>query len=361
MKKKQSILFITPYPKGKAPSQRFRFEQYLDFLALDFSIEEHAFWDNKSWDNLYKGSNLILKIYSFIFAFFKRFLLLFSVSKFDYIFIHREATPVGPPFVEFIIAKVLNKKIIYDFDDAIWIHNVSDKNKAVKYLKSNWKVKYICKWSYKVVCGNHFLASYAQKQNKNVVVIPTTIDLNYHKKPIVSKPVKTTIGWTGTHSTLKHLNIIIPIIEKLEEKFDFDFIIISDKKPNFKLKSLKFIKWTKETEIEDLAKIDIGIMPLYDSEWEKGKCGFKGLQYMSLAIPTVMSPVGVNTEIITTNVNGFLAQSEQEWVAILSELIEDQELRSRIGKAGEKTIKFNYSVKANQLKFLGLFKELFSL
>ncbi len=354
MNKKKSILFITPYPKGKAPSQRFRFEQYLALLKLDFDIEEHSFWDNKSWENLYKSTNLFLKIYTFILAFFQRFILLFSVGKFDYVFIHREATPIGPPFVEFIISKVLKKKIIYDFDDAIWIHNVSDKNKAVKYLKSNWKVKYICKWSYKVVCGNIFLASYAQKYNKNVIVIPTTIDLNYHKTE-VNNNTKITIGWTGTHSTLKHIDLIIPTIKKLEQKFDFDFVIISDKKPTYNLKSLKFIKWNKDTEIEDLNKIDIGIMPLYDSDWEKGKCGFKGLQYMSLGIPTIMSPVGVNKEIIEHNKNGYLAQNDEEWVEFLEALINDKTLRENIGEKGKETIKALYAVKANQSKYLMLF------
>ena len=354
MSKKKTILFITPYPKGKAPSQRFRFEQYLDLLALDFFIEEHSFWDNKSWDNLYKSTNLIFKIFTFFLAFFKRFILLFSIRKFDYVFIHREATPVGPPFVEFIISKVLRKKIIYDFDDAIWIHNVSDKNKAVKYLKSNWKVKYVCKWSYKVVCGNQFLAQYTTKYNSNVVVIPTTIDLNYHKtKPNTNS--KITIGWTGTHSTLKHLDLIISTLEKLEEKHDFDLVIISDKKPTYKLKSLKFIKWNKETEIEDLNKIDIGIMPLYDNDWEKGKCGFKGLQYMSLGIPTIMSPVGVNNQIIEHEKNGYLAHSNNEWIVFLEALMSNEDLRNTIGQLGKKTIEKLYSVKANESKYLALF------
>ncbi len=355
MSKKKSILFITPYPKGKAPSQRFRFEQYLDFLSHDFYIEEHSFWDDKSWNALYKSTNVFFKTYAFTLAFIKRIFLIFSVKNFDYVFIHREATPIGPPFIEFIIAKILKKKIIFDFDDAIWIHNVSDKNKAVKYLKSNWKVKHICKWSYKVICGNIFLADYAKKYNSKVMVIPTTIDLKYHKK-LPNNNKKITIGWTGTHSTLKHLDLIIPVIKKLEKEFDFDFIIISDKKPEFNVSSLKFIEWKKETEIEDLNKIDIGIMPLYDSDWEKGKCGFKGIQYMSLGIPAVMSPVGVNTEIITHGKNGFLAKNEKEWFSILSELIRNEKLRKTIGQEGKKTIKDTYSIPANKQKYLSIFK-----
>lgn len=354
MGKNKSILFITPYPNGYAPSQRFRFEQYLSSLRQDFDIKQASYWTEKSWLSLYKNANFIIKVINFITAFFNRFFLLFTVSKYDYIFIHREATPIGPPIIEYLIAKVFRKKIIYDFDDAIWIHNVSEKNKAVKYLKANWKVKLICKWSYKISCGNSFLANYAKKYNSNVIIIPTTIDLNYHElKPKQNKQL--TIGWTGTHSTMKHLDIIIPIIDKLEKKYNFTFLVISDKAPSFELASLNFLCWNKETEIEDLNRIDIGIMPLYDSEWEKGKCGFKGLQYMALGIPTVMSTVGVNKEIITQNNNGFLVTNEAGWLSTLAALIEDSELRSKIGKAGKQTILNRFSVKANNKKYLNLF------
>ena len=356
MNNNKHILFITPYPKGKAPSQRFRFEQYLDILSQKFDIEYHAFCDEKSWNALYKSTNYFYKIYSFFLAFLRRFLLVFSVRKYDFIFIHREATPIGPPIFELIIAKLLMKKIIYDFDDAIWIHNVSEKNKAVKYLKSNWKVKYICKWSYKVICGNEFLANYARQYNSKVVVIPTTTDFNYHKT-LPKSSDKLAIGWTGTHSTLKHLDLIIPVIKKLEKQYNFDFIIISDKKPDYDLSSLKYVEWNKETEIEDLNNFDIGIMPLYDSDWEKGKCGFKGIQYMSLGIPTVMSPVGVNSEIIIHGKNGFLANTENEWFSILSELIQNKKLRIAIGDEGRKTIEKKYSLSANKQKYLSVFEQ----
>jgi glycosyltransferase involved in cell wall biosynthesis len=352
--KSKSILFITPYPYGHAPSQRFRFEQYLTILSQDYKIKQASFWTEESWLSLYKNTNFFIKIFNFISAFINRFLLLFNISKYDFIFIHRESTPIGPPLIEFLIAKVFKKKIIYDFDDAIWLHNVSEKNKPVKYLKANWKVKYICKWAYKVSCGNSFLADYAKKYNSAVYIIPTTIDLDYHELKS-KKNKKITIGWTGTHSTMKHLELIVPVISKLEKQIDFSFLVISDKAPNFKLKSLEFIPWNKSTEIEDLNRIDIGIMPLYNSEWEKGKCGFKGLQYMALGIPTVMSSVGVNQEIVNQAKNGFLANNNNEWIDILTSLLESIRLREELGKAGKQTIEDRFSVKSNTNKYLALF------
>jgi glycosyltransferase involved in cell wall biosynthesis len=118
------------------------------------------------------------------------------------------------------------------------------------------------------------------------------------------------------------------------------------------------IKWTKDSEIQDLLNIDIGIMPLFDNEWEKGKCGFKGLQYMALEIPTIMSPVGVNTEIIREGENGFLANTDNEWVDKLSLLIENKELRKKLAKAGRQSIINNYSVEANRGKYLSILKSI---
>ena len=131
--------------------------------------------------------------------------------------------------------------------------------------------------------------------------------------------------------------------------------MIRDPNYSFKPLGIQGQKWSSGTEVEDLQSINIGIMPLPDIEWTRGKCGLKGLQYMGLAIPTVMSPVGVNTEIITHGVNGFLASSKEEWINCLSKLIESAELRKKLGDAGRKTVEELYSVNANKEKYLNLF------
>ena len=279
--------------------------------------------------------------------------------KYDIVFIHREVAHVGPPVFEWIIKFVLRKKIIYDFDDAIWHLNYSDKNKIARFFKSPWKVKYICKWANVVITGNEFLSIYAKKYNNNVVVVPTTIDTDYHKTKKKNIDNKLTIGWTGTLTTLRHLKLIIPIIRELESKFNFEFLIISNENPKLDLKSFKYIKWNKNTEIIDLQRISIGVMPLYNEEWERGKCGFKGLQYMALKIPTIMSPVGVNTEIISNGKNGFLAKSEQEWFEKLELLIKNKELREKFGNEGRKTLLERYSLEANKQIYSDIFSSVF--
>jgi glycosyltransferase involved in cell wall biosynthesis len=165
------------------------------------------------------------------------------------------------------------------------------------------------------------------------------------------------IGWTGSHSTLKYLTVIAPVLQKLESQYPgISFIIIADQLPQLKLKRMKFITWKAETEIQDLLKIDIGIMPLPDDQWTQGKCGFKALQYMALEIPAVVSDVGVNTEIIADEDSGFLCATEDEWFKSIEKLIGDKQLRKKIGLQGRKRVVEYYSVLSNSSNFLSLFK-----
>jgi glycosyltransferase involved in cell wall biosynthesis len=356
--RKKKILFIAPYPFDEAPSQRFRFEQYFPYLKENnFEVHFSPFLDHKTWKTLYSQGKTIQKVIGVVRSFLKRVALLFTLYKYDFIFIHREASHVGPPIFEFLIAKVFRKKYNYDFDDAIWLANYSETNARFHRLKAYWKVSYCIKWAHSVSAGNDYLAKYASKFNSNIFVIPTTIDTeNHHKIDTDHNQEKLVIGWTGTHTTMRYLDAIVPIIKDLEEKYDFEFLIISNESPNYELKSLRFVKWKRETEIEDLARISIGVMPLEMDIWSEGKCGFKGLQYMSLGIPALMSPVGVNTQIVTHGYNGYLPMKSDDWKNYLESLLIDTDLRKRIGLAGKKTIHERYSVKANEINYLKLFQ-----
>ncbi len=352
-----NILFLVPYPLGVAPSQRFRFEQYFSALEKNsISFVVVPFLDDKVWDVLYAKGNFGHKIFAVLKGFVKRYLLLFSLSKYDYIFIHREAAPVGPPLLEWLIAKVFRKKIIFDFDDAIWIPNTSESNKIFSILKFYGNTKSICKWAYKVSCGNEYLCNFAKEFNSNVVYNPTTIDTeNYHNKTRQTANSKLVIGWTGSHSTVQYLNDLIPVFKKLEMEYSFELCVISDRKPDFELKSLNFVLWKKETEVVDLLRFDIGIMPLRDDKWSNGKCGFKALQYMSLGIPALVSPVGVNTKIVDHDLNGFICNTNEDWKKYLSLLLNDKNKLSELSTKTREKIVNKYSVKSNTDNFLLLF------
>ena len=310
-----------------------------------------------NWRLFQSDGRLIEKFTSLVSGFIRRFLLLFRVKGFDWIFIHREAAPVGPPIFEWFIARGLRKKIIYDFDDAIWLTDRVDESAFEKMLRWRSKVSAICRMSHRISCGNEFLANFARKHNKNVIINPTTIDMSRHPSvKSIYKGNKIVIGWTGSKTTLKYLDIVRPVITRLMSAYpSIELHIIADARPSFDLPLYKFVRWTIENEVKDLMEFDIGIMPLPDNDWSKGKCGFKALQYMSVGIPAVASPVGVNKQIIQHNQTGLLAQSEEDWLQCLELLAKDPDLRARLGAAGREFVRSHYSVDANAEAFLSLF------
>ena len=353
------ILFVVPYPPGRAPSQRFRFEQYLDILtAHGHQYRLAPFLSVATWNILYKPGQTAAKALGILAGFARRVGLLFTVPQYDFVFVHREAAPVGPPVLEWLMAKVLRKKLIYDFDDAIWLANTSEANKIAAGMKWHHKVDAICRWAYKNSCGNAYLAGYARQFNPRALVNPTTIDTVHLHNQVRDQaaPGRLVIGWTGTHSTLKYLDQVVPVLARLEaEGLDFEFRVISNQPPAFPLRSLVYLPWRKETEIADLLGFHIGLMPLEDDLWAKGKCAFKALQYMALGVPPLVSPVGMNTEVVQHGRNGFVCATPQEWEASLRRILADAGLRQQLGAAARATIEQRYSVVANTPNFLALF------
>lgn len=286
--------------------------------------------------------------------------MLFALGRVDYLFIHREIVPVGPPVFEWLISHLFKKKMIYDFDDAIWTTDRIKEPWFNKIVKWRRKVSKICKWSYKVSCGNDFLGDYARQFNKNVVINPTTIDTEFSHNPKLIKKDSSKdiiIGWTGSQSTLRYLNEIEVQLQEIERKYNYvKTLVIANQKPRIDLKRMEYISWEKSNEIVDLSKIDIGIMPLPNDEWTKGKCGFKALQYMAMEIPCIASNVGVNSEIIDHGETGFLATENNDWTELLNKLINDQNLRIQMGRKGRERVVEAYSVVSNTAKFLSLFE-----
>jgi glycosyltransferase involved in cell wall biosynthesis len=218
-----------------------------------------------------------------------------------------------------------------------------------------------------IFAGNDYLAQYAKQFNDNVKIIPTTVDTDkFLPKTTVNeangKKGVVEIGWTGSFSTIEHLRFRIEALYRIKEKYKDKvvFKVIGDK--NFRDTQLQVqgLAWQAATEVQDLSTIDIGIMPLPDNQWTRGKCGFKGLTYMSLAIPAVMSPVGVNTSIIQEAQNGYLADTTEEWVEKLSLLIENPDLRQQIGQAGRQTVQNHYSITSQKDNYLLHFQSLLS-
>ncbi len=355
----KKIAIICPYPYDIAPGQRFRFEQYLDYLqAQGIEVLLFPFLDKQTNNILYQSGKTSQKILGVLKGVGKRFLLLFQLYQFDYLLVHREAMLIGPPIWEWIACRLLGKKMILDFDDAIWIDKTANNSKLIGKLRNPAKTADLCKWAYKVSCGNEFLANYAKQFNQQVIHLPTTIDTeNYHNKIKQHQAnKKIIIGWTGTITTMLYLDIIYPVVAKLAQKYPIELRIIANRAPQNKASFIKFVPWNKNSEITDLLAFDIGIMPMMNTEWEKGKCGFKALQYMALGIPAVVSPSGVNGKIVVAEENGLWATSPEEWYTQLERLIQEVSLRKKLGEAGRQTVIEKYSVLAQRSAYFKLFQ-----
>jgi len=353
------ILFLANHRPDRAPGQRFRFEQYLDFLNKNgYECEVSPLLSEKDDKIFYSKGNWMSKLFILIKCFTIRLSDVVRANKFDVVFVFREAFFTGTTYFE----KKLHKssaKVVFDFDDSIWLSNVSSANKKVEWLKNYYKTSELIALSDLVFAGNNYLANYAAKYNSRVTIIPTTIDTDEYRRKETSNN-KICIGWSGSVTTIQHFKHAIPSLKKIKAKYgqEIDIKVIGDKNYQNKELDIHSIDWAKATELEELSTFDIGIMPLPDDEWANGKCGLKGLQYMALEIPTIMSPVGVNREIISDGNNGFLADSQDEWFEKISLLIESEELRIRVGKEGRKTVVDHYSVTSQKNSYLDAFNKL---
>jgi glycosyltransferase involved in cell wall biosynthesis len=355
--KKPRIYFITAAPLGVSPSQRFRFEHYLPYLdEKGYRYKVSPYLSMKNRDVLYKSPSVMRKVMAVIRGYTRRIRDVFRVIPYDYVYIHREATPVGPPIFEWIFARLLRKKVVYDFDDAIWVPTMSEHNRKFRFARSFSKIGRICRWAWLVTVGNKFLAQYASQFNKNVKVIPTVVNTETVHGTLQDHDTgKPQVGWTGSFTTLPYLDMVIPVLKRLQERYDFTFVVIADRDPKPDLKNYLFVPWSSKTETEDLLRFHIGLMPLTDTEISRGKCGFKAIQYMALGIPPVVSPVGVNTEIVQHRVNGFVCGTESEWEDALAGLLNDVALRKQIGREARKKIEDHYSIHSTKDLFLANF------
>lgn len=352
------ILIIADHRLNRSPSQRYRFEQYLEyFKANDFDWELSEIITEKDDAIFYAPKNYIKKVLIILKSFIIRFKDLRRVHQFDIVFIQREALLIGSSFFEKQFYK--RSKVIFDFDDSIWLLDTSPENKKFEFLKNPNKTKINIAHAHAVIAGNNYLANFSKQFNHNTLIIPTTIDTTFHiPKPELRNKNKLVIGWSGSISTIKHFESCIPALKQILMKYPNKIEIHIIGQGNYTNKEINVISknWSAQTEVDDLNCFDIGIMPLPDDEWVKGKCGLKGLSYMACGVPTIMSNVGVNSEIITHGKNGLLVSTEQDWINNLSLLIENSELRNDIGMAGRETVVNRYSVNAHKDAYLSILK-----
>lgn len=356
----KKVLIIAPYPPEVSPSQRYRFEHFLPFFDDEGLRYTYApFLSEKTWYILYQKGRILQKATGLLRGLLARFVLMTKLGDYDFVFIHREAAPIGPPLFEWIIGRVFRKKIIFDFDDAIWLQEASENNRWISFLKWSRKTSITCRYAWRISVGNDYLKQYAVRYNLQTIVLPTVVNttaVHKEQKQINRNTTLPVIGWTGTFSTLQYLVEILPVLQKLETEVPFRLLVIGNKDPQLPLKHYTYIDWSQEREAEDLLQIDIGIMPLPDNEWTRGKCGFKAIQYMSLGIPAVVAAVGVNSDIVTHGITGYVCETETDWYSALKTLLLNPDMRMHLGANARQTIEKKYSVQSQKSNFFSLFR-----
>lgn len=351
------VLAVVPSIYDTSPGQRFRLEQW-ESLLIEKGVEiTYSPFETEALRHvLYQSGNTLQKAQAVTKNMNRRRKQLKAVKDFDLVYVFREAALLGPAWFERKVARS-GVPMIFDFDDAIFVAYKSPANGYLSYLKFPGKTGEICRLSAHIMAGNQYLADYSRQFNANVTIIPTTIDTEKYR--VVEKPSNpdiVTIGWSGSFSTVQHLDTIRGVLQELARNEKFRLRVIGT--PNYEIPGVdvEALKWRSETEIEDLEKIDIGLMPLPDDQWSKGKCGLKALQYMALGIPTICSPVGVNSTIIRDGENGFLADDKAEWIEKLKKLLHSAELRKKLGLAGRVTVEESYSAKSQAPRVFEIFE-----
>lgn len=356
------VLFVAAHRLNRAPSQRFRFEQYLDHLA---SVGIECVFSpllSAADDRLFYGrSSVFAKGRVLAKGAVRRAKDVRRAATFDAVFVQREAFFGGWPVFERAFKRA-GTSLILDFDDAIWLLDVSEANRRYGWLKRPQKTAEIARLADLVIGGNSYLVEYARAYNPCVRLIPTTIDTVAYTRPFARRPTEQVcIGWTGSTTTIKHFHQSAPALVRLKQEWGerIRFRVIGDGSYRNEALGIQGEPWDPNTEVEALCSMDIGIMPLPDDEWSLGKCGLKGLQFMALEIPVVMEKLGANTEIVTDGVDGLLASGSDEWVNKLSSLVGSSELRDRLALAGRRTIEARFSVNAQKDVYVEVLQGLF--
>jgi glycosyltransferase involved in cell wall biosynthesis len=337
------VLVLAPWPPRTAPSQRFRFEQYLDPLRDDgFEFEVSTLLDAESSAVLAQDGHLGRKAAVAARAAGRRLRDVMRGRSYDVALIHREAFPFGS-FVERSLA-ALGVPYIYDLDDAIYLPpGGRPRFSAFRYRKA----EAIARRAQTVTPGNPYLAEWARRLNDDVRVVPTTIDTQLYRPRSGRDPdAPLCVGWSGSRHTAIYLEEMAPLLRELQRDAGVRIRAIGDPEFSIPGAEVEALPWREETELEDLAEIDIGIMPMPDDQWARGKCGLKALQYMALEIPAVISPVGVNVEIAEGGA-AQLASGREEWRKAILGLVESAERRRELGARGRERVEQRYSVRAN--------------
>jgi glycosyltransferase involved in cell wall biosynthesis len=339
------VLALSPIPEEGAGC-RFRVAQYIPYLRdKGFDVTISSFYTPEFFRLVYRHGHHARKALSFLRLTLRRVAEMLQIGRYDLVLLYREAIPLGPPIIELLIAR-RGIPIVYDFDDAIFLPNVSEANKAFGFLKDPGRVASIVRRSAHVIVGNDFLAEFARRHNRAVTVIPTAVDTDrFVPRPEGPRGGPPVVGWIGSPTTFPYLQGLAEVLRTVAERHRFVLKVSGAGRPvSFPGLQVEEVPWSLSDEVRLFNTCDVGVYPLTDDDWARGKCGFKAIQCMACGVPVVAAAVGVNREIIQDGGNSFLASTSGEWVEKLGRLLSDTSLRARMAHAGRRTIEERFSL-----------------
>lgn len=358
------ILGLCSYPVESAAT-RYRLTQFVEPLAeKGLKLEISPFLNSLAFKNLYQNISIIRKVLGLTIPTLRRVSELPKIRNYDLLFVQREAMFFGPAFFERLFQRIGNVPMILDLDDATYISYVSPTyGKIGSFFKFFGKTDKLIKRADVVICGNRFIAEYVESKGTKAVIIPTVVDTEKFT-PFEKNNKVPVIGWVGTHSTFTSLESLFPVLKDLAKKYDFVLKIVGSGRDKIEIEGVKVenLKWNLEREISDFQSLDIGLYPIETSssaneEWLKGKSGFKAIQYMSVGIPFVVTPIGVCEEMGIDGETHFSATNKEHWYKALEILLQSPDKRQFMGEKGRNYALENYTVPQQVEKLEAVFRE----
>jgi glycosyltransferase involved in cell wall biosynthesis len=336
------VACVVPYPLDTAPGQRFRLEQWAKPLAAQgIRLEFFPFLDREAMARLYRRGEVWSKARSIVAGARDRLQwALRQAREFDVAVIFREAIPLGLTLVETILARRL--PTVFDFDDAIWLPNVSPANRRFQSVKGFAKVNRALAMCSAVSAGCRHLFDHARQHNPRVYLVPTSIDLDLYSPPRAHAPAETlTVGWTGSLTTSPYVELIAEPLRRAAARVPMELVVFGGEVriPGVRVRCEP---WSATGEVPLIRTFDVGLKPLPRTDWVRGKCPMKELQYMALGIPPVATRFGSSTESIEHGRTGLLCDADDDWVEALSSL-RDPARRAAIGGAARQVVEERYS------------------
>ena len=352
------ILLLSKYSRMGA-SSRLRSLQYLPYLEAEgIEVVARPLFDDQYLEALYtQGSRSVFKIFR---QYCLRLLLLLRCSSFDLIWIEKEIFPYLPAFFERMFS-LCGKPYVVDYDDAIFHNYDLSSNPVIRYFLGK-KIDTVMRKSSLVIVGNDYLASRARLAGATkVVVIPTVIDMTRYRAKTYLADERLVIGWIGSPSTEHYVVSLRDVLSDVCGQFGAKLLLVGATTAIVDRLSgceVEVVPWSEESEVDQVCKMDIGIMPLTDEPWERGKCGYKLIQYMACGVAVIASPVGVNTTIVRGSNCGLLAEKEKDWLEALTAMLESREMLAKYGAAGRQAVDNHYSLQVQSPNLVKLLKSM---